>query len=80
VTVLVNFGGAGWDLIRVEDHTWTGAAGGVVESCINFRAKTEWALPTRGVKVGAHLVQLEFRPDRLNGSPPEAKTATKSKQ
>jgi hypothetical protein len=80
VTVLVNFGGAGWDLIRIEDHTWTGPAGGVVETCINFRAKKEWALPTRGVKIGAHLVQLEFRPDSLHASPPEPKTVTKSKQ
>jgi len=79
VTVLVNFGAAGWDLIRIEEHTWTGAAGGVVESCINFRAKKEWDLPTRGVKVGAHLVQLEFRPDSLH-APPEAKTVRKSKQ
>ena len=67
-------------LARIEDHTWTGAAGGVVESCINFRAKKEWDLLTRGVKVGAHLVQLEFRPHSLHVSPPEARTVRKSRQ
>lgn len=80
VTVLVNFSAAGWDLIRVEDHTWTGPAGGIVESCVNFRAKNEWNLPTRGVKTGAHLVQLEFRPDSVLPPSPAAKRATKSKQ
>jgi hypothetical protein len=80
VTVLVNFSAAGWDLIRVEDDTWTGPAGGVVESCINYRAKNEWALPTNNVKIGAHLVQLEFRPDSVSPLPAKVKGATKSKQ
>jgi hypothetical protein len=62
-TVLVNFGAAGWDLVRVEDHKFSSAAGGAVVSCINARAKNEWVLPTKGVKAGAHLVQLTFRPD-----------------
>jgi hypothetical protein len=62
-TVLVNFGAAGWDLIRVEDHQFSSAAGGAVVSCINARAKNEWKLPTKGIIPGAHLVQLKFRPD-----------------
>jgi hypothetical protein len=62
-TILVNFGAAGWDLVRVEDHQFSSAAGGAVVSCINARAKNEWALPTDGVPPGAHLVQLTFRPD-----------------
>jgi hypothetical protein len=62
-TVLVNFGAAGWDLIRVEDHKFSSAAGGAVVSCINARAKNEWKLPTKNQKPGAHLVQLTFRPD-----------------
>lgn len=79
VTMLVNFGAAGWDLVRVEDQTWSGPAGGIVQSCINFRAKKEWNLPIHNVKPGAHLVQLEFRPESVKTAPPP-KTATKSKQ
>lgn len=63
VEVLVNFGAAGWDIVRVEHSSWTSVAGGAAESCINAHAKTEWKLPTKGVKPGAHLVQLKFRPD-----------------
>jgi hypothetical protein len=61
--VLVNFGAAGWDLVRVEKWEFSGPAGGAVVSCINARAKAEWQLPQRGVKAGAHLVQLTFVPD-----------------
>jgi hypothetical protein len=64
VTILVNLGGAGWDLVRVEAHEFSSPAGGVVVSCINARAKNEWVLPTDGVKPGAHLVQIVYRPDR----------------
>jgi hypothetical protein len=61
--VLVNFGAAGWDLVRVEKWEFSSPAGGAVVSCINARAKAEWSLPQRGVKPGAHLVQLTFVPD-----------------
>jgi hypothetical protein len=64
VTMLVNLGGGGWDLVRVEEHEFSSPAGGVVVSCINARAKNEWVLPTDGVKPGAHLVQIVYRPDR----------------
>ncbi len=61
--VLVNFGGAGWDLIRVEQNSLSSPAGGAVVSCINARAKDTWKLPTKGVKPGAHLVKLVYTPD-----------------
>ena len=61
--VLVNFGAAGWDIVRVERHEFSSAAGGAVVACINARAKSEWVLPTRGIPPGAHLVRLTFKPD-----------------
>ena len=61
--MLVNFGGAGWDLVRVEKWTYSSQSGGAVVSCINSRAKTEWKLPTKGVKPGAQLVKLVYTPD-----------------
>lgn len=63
IDVLVNLGGAGWDIVRVEHSTWSSAAGGAAETCIDARAKAEWKLPTKGVKPGAHLVHMTFRPD-----------------
>jgi hypothetical protein len=66
-TILVNLGAAGWDLMRVEDFKFSSAAGGAVVSCINARAKNEWELPVKGIKPGAHLVQLTFRPDAPAG-------------
>lgn len=66
-TIMVNLGAAGWDLMRVEDFTFSSAAGGAVVSCINARAKNEWELPIKGMKPGAHLVQLTFRPDAPAG-------------
>lgn len=61
--VLVNLGGAGWDLMRVERWNYTSPAGGAVVTCINSRAKAEWSLPTRGIRPGAYLVRLVYRPD-----------------
>jgi hypothetical protein len=61
--VLVNFGGAGWDLMRVEIWTYSSAAGGAVVTCINSRARAEWKLPTTGIRPGAHLVRIVYRPD-----------------
>jgi hypothetical protein len=61
--VLVNFGAAGWDLVRVEKWIYSSPAGGAVITCINLRAKTEWKLPTKGIKPGAHLVKLVYSPD-----------------
>jgi hypothetical protein len=66
--VLVNFGAAGWDLMRVERWSYSSPAGGAVVTCINSRAKNEWQLPTRGIKPGAYLVRLVYRPDD-NGTP-----------
>jgi hypothetical protein len=63
--VVVHFGAVGWDLIRVERAQWSSPAGNAVAACINNRAKTEWKLPMTGVKPGAHLVQLTFRPDSV---------------
>ena len=61
--VLVNFGAAGWDLVRIEKWNLSSPNGGVVVSCINARAKSEWKLPIHGMKPGAHLVKLVYRPD-----------------
>jgi hypothetical protein len=61
--MLLNYGAAGWDLVRVEQSQQTSPAGGAVIACINSRAKTEWKLPTKGVKPGAHLVRIDYAPD-----------------
>ena len=63
--VIVDFGAAGWDLVRVEKWSYSSQAGGAVITCINARAKTEWKLPTKGVKPGAHLVKLVYAPDSV---------------
>lgn len=63
VHMLVNFGAAGWDLVRPERWQWSSEAGNIVTSCLSARAKSEWTLPTRGIRPGAHLVTLTFRPD-----------------
>ena len=63
--VLVNFGGAGWDIVRIEKWSYTSVWGGAVYSCINLRAPKEWKLPTKGVKYGAHLVKLVYTPDSV---------------
>jgi hypothetical protein len=60
--MLVNFGAAGWDLVRVEKWTYSSQAGGALITCINARAKSEWKLPTKGIKPGAHLVKLVYAP------------------
>jgi hypothetical protein len=84
VQVLVNFGAAGWDLVRVEQWNWSSPAGGAVQACINMRAKSEWKLPTKGIRPGAHLVQLTFRPDsqpivKPSGPPKAAPTFAPAK-
>jgi hypothetical protein len=65
VYMLVNFGAAGWDLVRAEHSVWSSPVGRAVDGCLNATAKSTWQLPTKGVKPGAHLVQLTFRPDSL---------------
>ncbi|HYV96699.1 MAG TPA: hypothetical protein VE967_04500 [Gemmatimonadaceae bacterium] len=61
--VLVNFGAAGWDLVRVEKSTQSSPAGGTVVACLNYRAKKEWNLPTKNIRAGAHLVKIVYTPD-----------------
>lgn len=69
--VLVNYGAAGWDLVRVERWNATSQNGGAVVSCINSRAKAEWKLPTGNVKPGAHLVKITYTPpDSSKGKTP----------
>ena len=60
--VVANFGAAGWDIIRVEKWNNSSDAGNAVISCINQRARSEWKLPTTGVKPGAHVVKLVYTP------------------
>jgi hypothetical protein len=60
--ILANFGAAGWDLVRVEKSNFTSDAGLAVNACINSRAKTEWKLPMRGVRPGAHIVKIVYTP------------------
>jgi hypothetical protein len=61
--MLTNFGGAGWDLVRVERSTNSSNAAGAVMTCLNLRAKAEWKLPVKGIKPGAHLTKFVFTPD-----------------
>jgi hypothetical protein len=70
--VVGNFGMAGWDIIRVEKWNNSSVAGNAVVSCINARAKTEWKLPVKDVKPGAHVVKLVYTPpDSTRGKAPQ---------
>ena len=60
--VVANFGAAGWDAIRVEKWNTSSAAGNAIIGCINARAKTDWKLPLKDVKPGAHIVKLVYTP------------------
>ena len=62
-TVLLNYGAAGWDLVRVEDWKSSSPAGDAVVTCIDANAKAKWQLPQPYAKPGPHLVQFTFRPD-----------------
>jgi hypothetical protein len=56
----VTIGGAGVSEARVANSSWTGAAGGAVNRCLNERAERAWEVNPGVVKPGRYAVRLSF--------------------
>ena len=62
VAMIVTVDATGISDARVEDDSWSSAAGKAVNSCLNDRAKEAWRLASGAVRPGRYVVQLSFRP------------------
>lgn len=60
VTMFVNIGVVGSDVVRVQESKWTGMSGNLVDACLNTEAKN-WKFDATFGKPAAYLVQVQFK-------------------
>lgn len=62
VAMLVAVNEEGINEAKVQDDTWSSAAGKAVNACLNERAARAWKPAAGKIKPGRYIVQLTFRP------------------
>ena len=60
VSMFVNIGVIGSDVVRVQESSWTSIAGNLVDACLNTEAKT-WKFDATFGKPAAYIVQVQFK-------------------
>ena len=60
VSMFINIGVVGSDLVRVQEGSWTSFAGNLVEACLNTEAKN-WKFDATFGKPAAYIVQVQFK-------------------
>lgn len=61
VTIMVNMGVIGSDIIRVQESSWSSAAGQRVDGCLNLAAP-KWKFDSSFGAPKSYLVQVQFKP------------------
>ena len=79
VSIFVNMGVIGSDLVRVQESKWTSAAGNIVDACLN-KAAQSWKFDGTFGKPAAYIVQVQFKlvSPTVGDSALKAKSATKN--
>jgi len=60
VSFFVNISVVGSDVSRVQQSTWTSAAGNIADACFNEQAK-QWKFDATFGKPAAYIVQVQFK-------------------
>ncbi len=62
VSIFVNMGVAGSDVVRVQKSDWTSPAGNIVDACLN-KASQGWKFDGTFGKPAAYITQVQFKLD-----------------
>jgi len=64
VTFYIHMSVVGSDVVRVQKSEWTSQAGAITDKCFN-EAATKWKFPMGMAKQGYYLLQVQFKPQRV---------------